>query len=119
MRRFAALVPFALLASLSVHDKAAGDDAFRRGLALIEKAASDERNFVKKAVNWALRTLGKRNPALHAVAIAVAQRLAASTDAAPRWVGKDALRELTGAAVTKRLAARADKSRVARKAAAR
>jgi 3-methyladenine DNA glycosylase AlkD len=107
---------FALIASLGVHDKAAGDDAFRRGLALVEKAASDERNFVKKAVNWALRTTGKRNPALHAEAVAVARRLAASTDPAPRWVGSDALRELTGAAVTKRVAARADRSRLSGRA---
>jgi 3-methyladenine DNA glycosylase AlkD len=110
---------FALLASLAVHDKAAGDAAFLRGLALVEQAADDDRNFVKKAVNWALRTVGKRNPVLHAEAVAVSRRLAARDDAAARWVGKDALRELTGAAVTRRLAARSDKSRLARKTSTR
>jgi 3-methyladenine DNA glycosylase AlkD len=94
---------FALLWSLTVHDKRAGDDAFIRGLALIEREAEDERNFVKKAVNMALRAIGKRNRALHSAAVAVARRLAASNDATAKWVGKDALRELTGAGVAKRL----------------
>ena len=97
---------FALLASLTVHDKRAGDEPFLDGLRLIERAAGDERNFVKKAVNWALRSIGKRNLALHAAAVPVAQRLAGSPEAAPRWVGKDALRELTSPAVVRRLAAR-------------
>jgi 3-methyladenine DNA glycosylase AlkD len=96
---------FALLASLSVHDKHAGDALYLRGLNQIERAASDDRNFVKKAVNWALRTIGKRNPALHAAAVAASRRLADSANAAARWVGKDALRELTtSAAVLRRLA---------------
>jgi 3-methyladenine DNA glycosylase AlkD len=98
---------FALLASLTVHDKAAGDAPYLRGLELIERAAGDERNFVKKAVNWALRSIGKRNVALNAAARTVAERLAASSEAAPRWVGKGALRELTSPALAKRLAQRA------------
>lgn len=97
---------FALLASLTAHDKAAGDERFLRGLALIERAASDERNFVAKGVNWALRCIGKRNPALHAAAVNVCRRLADSSAPSARWVGRDALRELTGAAVTRRMAAR-------------
>jgi 3-methyladenine DNA glycosylase AlkD len=97
---------FALLASLSVHDKQADDEPFAQGLLLVERAATDERNFVKKAVNWALRSIGKRNPALNTAAVAVAQRLSASLQTAARWVGKDALRELTSPAVTRRLAAR-------------
>jgi len=97
---------FALLWSLTVHDKKSGDAPFLRGLALIERAATDERNFVKKAVNMALRAVGKRNPALHAAAVAAARRLADSTDATARWVGKDALRELTGASVMRRLGAK-------------
>ena len=97
---------FALLWGLTVHDKEAGDEPFADGLALVERAASDERHFVKKAVNMALRAVGKRSPALNAAAVAVAQRLAASPDAAPRWIGKDALRELTSASVTRRLAGR-------------
>lgn len=97
---------FALLWSLSVHDKDAGDEPFLEGLRLIERAATDERNFVKKAVNMALRAIGKRSPALNAAAVTLAQRLAASPDAAACWVGKDALRELTSPSVTRRLAAR-------------
>jgi 3-methyladenine DNA glycosylase AlkD len=97
---------FALLWGLSVHDKQAEDASFAEGLALIERAAEDERNFVKKAVNMALRAIGKRGPALHDAALAVARRLAESTDATARWVGKDALRELTSASVTRRLAAK-------------
>ncbi|SDX93614.1 DNA alkylation repair protein [Lysobacter enzymogenes] len=94
---------FALLASKSVHDKLAGDAEFLRGLELVEAYAFDERNFVKKAVNWALRSVGKRNAALHAAALRTATRLAASAQAAPRWNGKDALRELNGAATMRRL----------------
>jgi 3-methyladenine DNA glycosylase AlkD len=97
---------FALLASLSVHDKRAEDAAFLRGLTLVEGAARDPRNFVKKSVNWALRSVGKRNPALNAASVAVAARLAASADATARWCGKDALRELESAALARRLAAR-------------
>jgi 3-methyladenine DNA glycosylase AlkD len=85
---------FALLWSLSVHDKLAGDGKFVRGLELIEKAAVDERNFVKKAVNMALRATGKRNAALRAAAVKVARRLADSADPTARWVGRDAVREL-------------------------
>ena len=95
---------FALLASLSVHDKKAPDAPFLRGLRLIERTAADERNFVKKAVNWALRSIGKRNAALNAASVKVARTLAASSKPAARWVGKDALRELTGASVKRRLA---------------
>lgn len=90
---FAKRAAFALLASLAGHDKTASDDQFLEGLQFIEIAAQDERNFVKKAVNWALRRIGGRSPVLRAAAIEVAQRLAASPQAAPRWVGKDALRE--------------------------
>ena len=97
---------FALLASLTVHDKRAADELFEKGLRLIEHAAADERNFVKKAVNWALRSVGKRNLLLNEASIDVARRLAARPDAASRWVGKDALRELTSPAVQKRLARR-------------
>ncbi len=94
---------FALLWSLSVHDKGANDAAFRRGLALIEREADDGRHFVTKAVNMALRAIGKRNRALNAAAVEVARRLGDSKDAAARWVGADAFRELTSAGVRKRL----------------
>ena len=74
-----------------------------RASLLIEREAGDERNFVKKAVNMALRAIGKRNRALNTAAVMVARRLANSKDATARWVGKDALRELTSPAVTRRL----------------
>ena len=97
---------FAMLASLTVHDKKAPDENYLEGLKLIEREAHDERNFVKKAVNWALRSIGKRNPALNKEAIAVARRLAEREDSASRWVGKDALRELTSPGVQRRLSKR-------------
>jgi 3-methyladenine DNA glycosylase AlkD len=97
---------FALLWSLTVHDKLAGDGQFLRGLRFVEREAGDERNFVKKAVNMALRAVGKRNPALNEAAVKVARRLADSSEPAARWVGKDALRELTSSSVTGRLASR-------------
>ena len=97
---------FALLWGLTVHDRAAGDEPFARSLPLLERAAADERNFVKKAVNMALRAIGKRSAGLHAAAVDSARRLAASPHAAAQWVGRDALRELTSPAVTRRLAAR-------------
>lgn len=98
---------FALLASKTVHDKQADDSLFLHGLELIQTHADDERNFVKKAVNWALRSIGKRNAVLHTAAHETATRLAARKDSAPRWIGKDALRELNSASVMERLAKRA------------
>ena len=92
--------------SLALHDKAAPDEPFVEHLPLIERAAHDERNFVKKGVSWALRSIGRRNAPLNAASVDVARRLAASTNAAERWVGKDALRELTSAAVARRIAGR-------------
>lgn len=83
---------FALLASVALHDKRAPDAPFLKALALVERYASDDRNFVKKGVSWALRGIGKRNPRLKKEAVAVARRLAASDAPAARWVGKDALR---------------------------
>jgi 3-methyladenine DNA glycosylase AlkD len=96
---------FALLASVALHDKKAGDAPFMRSLVLIEAAASDERNFVKKGVSWALRGVGRRSRALNAASVDTARRLAQSTDSpAARWIGRDALRELTSPAVRGRLA---------------
>ena len=77
------------------HDKKATDQQFLECLPLIERAALDDRNFVKKGVNWALRRIGSRNATLKAAATVVAQRLAASPEPAARWVGKDALREFS------------------------
>jgi 3-methyladenine DNA glycosylase AlkD len=94
---------FALMASLVVRDKTARGPRFLAFLPLIEQGARDERNFVKKAVNWALRTIGKRDLALNEAALAVAKRLAQSEEASCRWVGKDALRELASPKVRARL----------------
>ncbi|HZI51317.1 MAG TPA: DNA alkylation repair protein [Terriglobia bacterium] len=88
-----------------MHDKSAADGAFEQGLLLIECEAEDERHFVKKAVNMALRAIGKRNRALNSAAVVVARRLAESKDPTASWLGKDALRELTSPALTKRLKA--------------
>ena len=102
---------FALLWALAAHDKRSGDEPFHQSLRLIEVAADDDRNFVKKAVNMALRAIGKRGDALHAAAVAVAERLAASDRVTPRWVGKDALRELNSPSVKRRLSARRKSAR--------
>ena len=95
---------FVMMACLAAHDKAAPDAAFLKFFPLIEAGASDDRNFVKKGVSWALRHIGHRNAALHAAAVKTATRLAASKDATERWVGKDALRDLTRPAVVKKVA---------------
>ena len=85
--------------------EATGDAPFRQALALVERAADDERNFVKKGVSWALRLIGRRNAALNTAAIAVARRLSASEHAAARWTGKGAVKELTSPLVKRQLAA--------------
>ena len=94
---------FALMAVLAWHETDAPDERFLPMLAAIEREAADDRNFVKKAVNWALRHIGKRNVALNAAAVEVARRLAASGSQAARWVASDALRELESEAVRSRL----------------
>lgn len=94
---------FALLACLGVHDKKANNDQFLRCLPLIEEAATDERNFVKKGVSWALRVIGRRNVELNKAAVAVAERLAASSDPTARWIGKEALREFKTPVVARQL----------------
>jgi 3-methyladenine DNA glycosylase AlkD len=86
---------FALLASLALHDRRAPDRVFLDYLPVIERAAADERNFVKKGVSWALRGIGARGPALRSAAVELARRLAASDDSAARWIGRDAIRDLS------------------------
>jgi 3-methyladenine DNA glycosylase AlkD len=108
---------FALIAGLAVHDKTAPDRAFVRLLPLVERGATDPRNFVKKAVNWALRNVGKRNRALNAAAVASAKKILARANRAAggerggqpgaraaRWVATDALRELGSPKVRARIA---------------
>jgi 3-methyladenine DNA glycosylase AlkD len=96
-RTFVRRAGFALLAAYTVpvHGKSVPDGRFAEFLPLIERHATDPRNFVKKAVNWALRQIGKHSIGLHGKALAVAERLAAATDRTARWIGKDAVRELT------------------------
>ncbi len=97
---------FVLMACLAAHDKKAADADFLPFLPLIEKGASDERNFVKKGVSWALRHIGHRSTKLHAAAIKTATRLSKSSDRTERWVGKDALRDLQRPAVMKKVSRR-------------
>jgi 3-methyladenine DNA glycosylase AlkD len=94
---------FALAAYLAYRDKSAGDAKFLSFLKVIEREADDERNFVRKAVNWALRNIGKRNVELNRAAIATARRLRKRESHAARWIAADALRELKGEAVQARL----------------
>jgi 3-methyladenine DNA glycosylase AlkD len=94
---------FALIASLASHDKKASDAEFEKLLPLIRGASTDERNFVKKAVNWALRGIGKRNLALNKKAIACAKEIQKIDSKAARWNAADALRELQSEAVQARL----------------
>jgi 3-methyladenine DNA glycosylase AlkD len=94
---------FALAAYLAVHDKQAPDEKFRKFLPMIEREARDERNFVRKAVNWALRNIGKRNVRLNREAIACGERIRRQDNRAARWIASDALRELKSEAVQDRL----------------
>ncbi len=94
---------FSLMAVLAVHDKAAGDAKFLKFLPAIKRQSRDERNFVKKAVNWALRQIGKRNLRLNQSAIAVAEEICTIDSRGARWIAADALRELRSEAVTRRL----------------
>jgi 3-methyladenine DNA glycosylase AlkD len=100
---FVSRAAFALLAGVALHDKKAPDAPFLRSLRLIERAATDDRNFVKKGVSWALRSIGHRNRTLHAASVATATTLAAAADASSRWVGKDALRDLLRPQVVQRV----------------
>jgi 3-methyladenine DNA glycosylase AlkD len=94
---------FVLMASLAVHDKKAPDERFEVFLPYLVRHATDERNFVKKAVNWALRQIGKRNRRLNRLAVRVAQDIRKVDSRAARWIAADALRELTCDKVQARL----------------
>jgi 3-methyladenine DNA glycosylase AlkD len=102
-KEFVKRAGFALMASLAIHDKAAGDAAFGIFLTIIKREAVDDRNFVRKAVNWALRQIGKRNAGLRQKAIQVALGLQQAESKSARWIGSDALRELTSDAVRDRV----------------
>ncbi len=102
-REFVRRTAFSMIASAAVHLKQEPDSLIVGYLALIEAHAQDERNFVRKAVNWALRNIGKRNRTCHGPALALAEKLASSADKTARWIGRDAVRELTSEKVLARL----------------
>ncbi len=102
-REFVRREGFAVMVARTVHDKMAPDPAFLPYLELIERHAADDRNFVRKAVNWALRQIGKRSLALHGPALDLAEKLAMSDDRTARWIGRDAARELKSPAVIEAL----------------
>lgn len=102
-KEFVKRAAFSLMAYLAVHDKQALDAKFLPLLKIIEREATDERNFVKKAVNWALRQIGKRSLRLNRAAIAAAKRIRKMHSSAARWIASDALRELASPAVQRRL----------------
>ena len=102
-REFVRRTGFAMMAWGAVHLKKEPDSVMEAWLPLIERYADDGRNFVKKVVSWALRQIGKRSLALHAPALTLAQRLADSDDKAMRWVGRDAVKELTAQKTLDRL----------------
>jgi len=94
---------YVLMADLALHDKKAPDRAFLEFFGAIERGSTDPRNFVKKAVNWALRQIGKRNPKLNGAALELAGKLAKKDSASARWVASDAIRELKSEGVQRRL----------------
>jgi 3-methyladenine DNA glycosylase AlkD len=94
---------FALMAQLAVHDKKRNDADFLPFLDLIETYSTDERNFVKKAVNWALRSIGKRSFYLNKEAVNCANKILSIESKSARWIARDAVRELTDSKVLKRL----------------
>lgn len=102
-REFVRRVAFAMIAGACVHNKSEPDQTFLGFLPVIERHAADPRNFVRKSVNWALRNIGKRNLACHGPALACAERLAESSDKTSRWIGTDAVRELTSERTLARL----------------
>jgi len=97
---------FVLIACISVHDKKADDAIFEQFLPIIKAGATDDRNFVKKAVNWALRQTGKRNLYLNSRAIETARQIQQMDAKSARWIASDAIRELTSQALQDRLKAR-------------
>jgi len=94
---------YALIACLAWHDKDAPDVVFTGFLPIIKRGVTDERNFVKKSVNWALRSIGKRNPRLNRAAVSTAKEISRLDSKSARWIGADAIRELTSAAVQRRI----------------
>jgi 3-methyladenine DNA glycosylase AlkD len=105
-REFEKRAAFSLVACLTVHDKQAPDKKFLKFLPVIKRESGDGRNFVRKAANWALRQIGKRNLGLNRAAIRTAREIQKLGTPSARWIAADALRELTSTAVQKRLRSR-------------
>lgn len=105
-REFVRRAAFAMICWVAVHLKRRPDGDVLAFLPLIERHATDPRNFVRKAVNWALRSIGKRSPACHAPALALARALSQQADPTARWIGRDAVRELAADSTLARLARR-------------
>ncbi len=99
------------MAALAVHDKNAGDEAFEQFYPVMKRYATDDRNFVRKAVNWALRNIGKRNSTLNKSAIRTALEIQAIGSKPARWIAADAMRELQGDKVQQRLTAKGRKTK--------
>jgi len=93
-KEFVKRAGFAMMAVLAVHDKNAKDESFEKFFSIIHREATDERNFVKKSVNWALRQIGKRNRSLNKKTIALAKEMEKMDSKSAKWIASDALREL-------------------------
>ena len=102
-KEFVKRAGFVLMARLAVSDKKADDDKFEKFFAIIKKEVTDDRNYVKKAVNWALRQIGKRNLNLNGKAIKIAKEIQEMDSKSAKWIASDTIRELTSKAVQKRL----------------
>ena len=110
-KEFVKRAGFTLMACLAIGDKRANDLQLESFLPLIKREASDDRNFVKKAVNWALRQIGKRNLSLNGEAVETAREIQQIDTRSAKWIAADAIRELTSLAVLARLQAKAGKSK--------
>jgi 3-methyladenine DNA glycosylase AlkD len=103
LEEFVKRAGFAMMAGLAVHDKKAGDEKLAQFFPVIVRESIDDRNFVKKAVNWALRNIGKRNLYLNHLAIDTAQTILNNDSRTSRWIASDALRELTSEKIKRKL----------------
>jgi 3-methyladenine DNA glycosylase AlkD len=110
-KEFVKRAAFSLIAGLAVHDKKATDADFHGFFPLILEQSTDERNYVKKAVNWALRNLGKRNKTLHKKALMIAQDMKKISSPSARWIASDAIRELTSEKIIQRLRTKKEKNK--------
>lgn len=111
-KEFVRRAGFVMMAALAVHDKKSNDEWFISFLPIIKEYAIDERNFVKKAVNWSLRQIGKRNFTLNNKAVQLTREIHELDSKSAKWIASDALRELTSEAVQKRLGKKYTRSKV-------